>query len=64
MKDEADWTSKEFLAEAEKELYIALEEIQNGNLITASQSTRRALSYLNEGWKKRGGKPKVKKTCG
>ena len=63
-KDEADWTSAEFLAEAEKELYEALEGIDSGDLITASQCTRRAISYLREGWRKRGGKPKVKKECG
>ena len=64
MKDEVDWTSAEFLAEAEKELYEALEGIQSGDLIHASQSARRATSYLREGWVKRGGKPKVKKECG
>lgn len=64
MKDEADWTSAEFLAEAETELYAALEGLQDGDLIAASQSTRRAKSYLHEGWLKRGGKPKVKKECG
>ena len=64
MEDEANWTSVEFLAEAEKELYEALEGIQSGDLITASQCTRRANSYLHEGWLKRGGKPKVKETCG
>jgi hypothetical protein len=64
VKDEADWTSKEFLVEAEKELYEALEGIQSGDLIHANQSARRAISYLQEGWRKRGGKPKVKKECG
>jgi len=61
MKDiEDDWTSAEFLAEAEKELYDALSGLESGDLITASQCTRRANSYLREGWVKRGGKPKKK----
>lgn len=64
MKDDADWTSAEFLAEAEAELYSALEGLQSGDLIAASQSTRRASSYLREGWVKRGGKAKAETKCG
>lgn len=63
MKNEEDWNSAEFLEEAEKELYKALEGIQDKDLITASQCSRRAVSYINEGWRKRGGKPVTKK-CG
>lgn len=56
-KPEEEWTSEEFLTEAEKELYDALSGIESGDLITASQCTRRANDYIREGWKKRGGKP-------
>ena len=59
MKDtEDDWPSAKFLTEAEKELYDALSGLESGDLITASQCTRRASSYIREGWTKRGGKPK------
>jgi hypothetical protein len=59
MKDtEDDWSSAKLLTEAEKELYNALSGLENGDLITASQCTRRASSYIREGWTKRGGKPK------
>ena len=59
MKDtEDDWSSAEFLEEAEKELYDALSGLESGDLITASQCTRRASSHIREGWTKRGGKPK------
>jgi len=58
MKDtEDDWSSAKFLAEAEKELYEALSGLESGDLITASQCTRRASAYLRVGWVKRGGKP-------
>ncbi len=56
LTDEVNWTSAEFLAEAERELYETLEGLQSGDLIAASQSVRRAKSYIHEGWMKRSGR--------